>query len=116
MGPLDWESSGLATRPLLPNIYAPSLYLIKVRLVLFEIKLDLPNGFWYLFYRPRKDERLNRHWSHPAVLNMGPLDWESSGLATRPLLPNIYAPSLYLIKVRLVLFEIKLDLPNGLSS
>ena len=33
-----------------------------------------------------KDERLSRNWSHPVVLNMGPLDWESSTLTTRPLL------------------------------
>ena len=34
--------------------------------------------------RPRKDERLNRPWSHPGVLNTEPLDWESSALSTRP--------------------------------
>ena len=33
-----------------------------------------------------EDERLSRPWSHPAVLNTGPLDWESSALTTRPLL------------------------------
>ena len=36
--------------------------------------------------RPRKDERLSRPWSHPVVLNTGPLDWESSAITTRPLL------------------------------
>ena len=41
---------------------------------------------WYSFYRPRKDERLSRPWSHPVVLITGPLDWESSALTTRPLL------------------------------
>ena len=35
------------------------------------------------FYRPRKDERLSRPWSHPVVLNTGLLDWESSALITR---------------------------------
>ena len=25
--------------------------------------------------RPLKDERLSRPWSHPVVLNTGPLDW-----------------------------------------
>ena len=39
---------------------------------------------WYSFYQPRKDERLSRPWSHPVVLNTGPLDWESSALTTRP--------------------------------
>ena len=32
-----------------------------------------------------KDE-LSRPWSHPVVLSMGPLDWESKTLTTRPLL------------------------------
>ena len=32
------------------------------------------------------DERLSRPWSHPVVFNMGPLEWESSALTTRPLL------------------------------
>ena len=41
---------------------------------------------WYSFYRPWKDERLSRPWSHPVVLNTGSLDWESSTLTTRPLL------------------------------
>ena len=45
-----------------------------------------PRNFWYSFDRPRKDERLSRPWSHPAVLNTGPLDGESSALTTRPLL------------------------------
>ena len=35
---------------------------------------------------PGKDERLSRPWSHPVVLNTGPLDWESSALTTWPLL------------------------------
>ena len=39
---------------------------------------------WCLFDRPRKDERLSRPWSHPVVMNPGPLDWESSTLTTRP--------------------------------
>ena len=33
---------------------------------------------------PGKDERLSRPWSHPVVLNTGPLDWESTALTTRP--------------------------------
>ena len=47
---------------------------------------SVPKNSWYSFYRPRKDERLSRPWSHPVVLNTGPLDWESSTLTTRPLL------------------------------
>ena len=35
---------------------------------------------WYLFNRPRKEERMSLPWSHRAVLNRGLLDWESSAL------------------------------------
>ena len=34
-----------------------------------------PRYSWCSFDRPGKDERLSRPWSHPAVLNMIPLDW-----------------------------------------
>ena len=58
---------------------------------------------WYSFYRPRKDERLSRPWSHPLVLNTGPLVWESSALTIRPLLHkslqetlNCYHPTINL--------------------
>ena len=44
---------------------------------------------WYSFYRPLKDERLSRPWGHAVVLDMGPLDWESSTLTTRPLLGSV---------------------------
>ena len=40
--------------------------------------------FLVLSYRPRKDKRLSRPWSHLVVLNMGPLDWKFSTLTTRP--------------------------------
>ena len=36
---------------------------------------------WY-----SKDERLSWPWSHPAVLNLGPLDWKCSTSTLRPLL------------------------------
>ena len=36
------------------------------------------------FYRSRRDGRHSRAWSHPVVLNTGPLDWEYSALTTRP--------------------------------
>ena len=39
---------------------------------------------WYSFNWPLKNERLGWPWSHPVVLNSGPLDWESSALSTRP--------------------------------
>ena len=45
-------------------------------------------------FRPQKDERLSRPWSHPVVLNMGPLDWENSALTTRPLLHTRHFPIL----------------------
>ena len=43
---------------------------------------------WYSFNRPQKDERLSQPWSHPVVLNLGSLDWESIVLTTRLLLLN----------------------------
>ena len=52
----------------------------------FTFYHSVPRNSWYSFYQPRKDERLSRPWSHPVVLIMGPLDWESSALTTRPLL------------------------------
>ena len=52
----------------------------------FTFYHSVPRNFWYSFYRPQKDERLSRPWSHPVVLNAGPLDWQSSALTTRPLL------------------------------
>ena len=38
----------------------------------------VPRNFWYSFDRPRKDEKLSQLWSHPVVLNTGPMEWESS--------------------------------------
>ena len=52
----------------------------------FTFYHSVPRNSWYSFYRPRKDERLSRPWSHPVVLNTALLDWESSALTTRPLL------------------------------
>ena len=39
--------------------------------------------------RPWKDERLFLPYSHPVVLNRGPLDWEFSTLTTRSLLHEL---------------------------
>ena len=52
----------------------------------FTFYHSVPRNSWYSFYRPQKDERLSRPWSHPVVLSTGPLDWQSSALTTRPLL------------------------------
>ena len=54
----------------------------------FTFYHSVPRNSWYSFYRPQKDERLSRPWSHPVVLNTGLLDWESSALTTRPLLES----------------------------
>ena len=40
----------------------------------------------FSFDQPRKNESLSRPWSHPVVSNLETLDWESSVLATKPLL------------------------------
>ena len=45
--------------------------------------------FWYSFNWPRKIERLSQPWSHQVVLNLGPLNWQSSALTTRSLIPNL---------------------------
>ena len=54
----------------------------------FTFFFYVPRNSYYSFYRPWKDERLSQSWSHPMVLNTGPLDWESSALTTRPLLAS----------------------------
>ena len=51
----------------------------------FTFYHKVPRNLWYSFYQLQKDGRLSRLCSHPVVLNMGPLDWESSHLTTRPL-------------------------------
>ena len=64
----------------------------------FTFYYSVPRNSWYSFYRRRKDERLSQPWNHPVVLNMGPLDWESSTLTTSHtckacvccFLPNFY--------------------------
>ena len=53
---------------------------------LFTFYHSVPRNSWYSFYWPRKDERLSRPWSHPVVLNTGPLDWQSIVLTTWPFL------------------------------
>ena len=50
-----------------------------------------PMKSWYSFDWPWKDERQSWPWSHPVVLNPGPLDWEFSTLTTRPLLRSLFA-------------------------
>ena len=52
----------------------------------FTFYHSVPRNSWYSFYRPRKDERLSRPWSHPVVLNTRPLGWKTSALTTRPLI------------------------------
>ena len=51
----------------------------------FTFYHQVPRYSWYSFYRPRKDERPSRPWSHAVVLNTGTLDLESSALTNRPL-------------------------------
>ena len=52
----------------------------------FTFHHSVPRSSSYPFNRPLKDGRLTWPWSHPAILNSGPLDWECSALTTRPLL------------------------------
>ena len=73
----------------LQKLYGPFLWVrfncLKARATSrrqFTFNHYVPGNSWYSFYRPRKDIRLSRPWSHPVVLNTGPLDWESSALHT----------------------------------
>ena len=63
----------------------------------FTFYHSVPKNSWYSFYRPRKDERPSRPWSHPVVLNTGLLDQESSALTTGILFPpkSIYKTPLF---------------------
>ena len=76
----------------------------------FTFYHHVPSNFSYsLFYRPRKDKRLSRPWSHPAVLNTGPLDWESSALTTRPLnnrFKESFVTSYIALSVKFILQEL----------
>ena len=58
----------------------------------FTFYHSFPKISWYSFIRPGKDERLSQPWCHPMLLNLGPLDWESSTLTTRPLLHDMQKP------------------------
>ena len=51
---------------------------------------SVPRSYWYSNDRLCKDERLSRPWSHPVILNPGPLDWESRALIIMPYPANIY--------------------------
>ena len=52
----------------------------------FTFYHQVTRSTWYSFYPSQKDERLSQPWSYSVVLNLKPLDWESSTLTTRPLL------------------------------
>ena len=54
--------------------------------LLFTTKFSEIPGTYFNNLGRMKDRR---PWSHPVVLNTGPLDWESSALTTRPLV-HIY--------------------------
>ena len=77
----------------------------------FSFYHSVPRNSWYSFYRPRKDERLSRPWSHPVVLITGPLDWEST---TRPfpflleILVNMCFATICLPDCGVINFEINL--------
>ena len=71
--------------------------------------------------RPLRDQRLSRPWSHSVVLKPGPLDWESSMLTIRPLLPFfwchcwLWANPLYQSIVLLLNLSINLSVGNIFS-
>ena len=61
----------------------------------FTFYHSVPRNSWYSFYQPRKDERLSQPRRHSVVLITGPLDWEFSTLATRPLLCSMSYKNLF---------------------
>ena len=61
--------------------------------------LVVSRSSWYSFSQPQKDERVSLLWSHAAVWNPGPLDWESNTLTTRPLLIQTYPSPLYIANI-----------------
>ena len=67
------------------EVQLPQCYKATRRTLLFASKSQEIPG-------TQKDERLHSPWSQPVVLNLGPLDWESSTLTTRPLhlLPHFH--------------------------
>ena len=65
---------------------------------------SIPSTSWYLFNRPRKNEKLSWTWIHPAVLNLGSLDWGSNTLTTRQSLVYTY-PSPFYIWANIVQFQ-----------
>ena len=75
----------------------------------FTFYHEIPRNSCYSFYRPRKDERLSRLWSHPVVLNTGPLDWESSALTEQFFVKTIF-PVWFGSKVSLESFQLLLVL------
>ena len=52
----------------------------------FTFYHSVPRTSLHSFSWPRKDERVSWPQSHSAVLNLGPLNWESRTLTTRALL------------------------------
>ena len=86
----------------LKTLYGSSLWMgfnyLKASRSQFNFLLLSFQKFLLLIWSISKGERLNRHCSHPMVLNTGPLDWESSALTTRPLL-TVYALKMQYIYV-----------------
>ena len=96
LDPLTWSSRSTKFKDIFPwsikknKLYGPFLWMgfncLKATATSsgqFTFYHSVPRNSWYSFYQPRKDERLSRPWSHPVVLNMGLLDWESSALSLK---------------------------------
>ena len=79
----------------------------------FTFYHSAPRNSWCSFYRPPKDARLSRPWSHPGVLNTGPLDQESSASTTWPLLHIRRSSPLQLVTIHFFFFHYKLIIEGG---
>ena len=66
------------------GLFAARLESLRGGSLLFTTKFSEIQGTHFIDL-----ERMSRFWSHPVVLNMGPLDEESITLTTGPLLQNV---------------------------
>ena len=78
----------------------------------FTFYHSVPRISWCSFNWPQKDKRLSQSWSHLVVLNLGPLDWESSALTNRRWITTYFVLCMLLMNKntkKRICFQIKID-------
>ena len=99
----------------------PSCFKKKTLWPLFMDGVQLPQGYSHfeevVYFLPLSSQKflalilLNSEgwkgwpWIHPVVLNMGPLDWESNALSTRP--ANYSKKFVWKVKISLCTYHLK---------